>query len=119
MAVTTHSTTLEKGDRPALDEFNRRSCARPDLRHAELSEGVVQLPSPTRLSGHGDPHGLAVTWLGSVCARTPGVRLGLETTITLGPDTQVEPDAFLYRTDERATGSADWTPITVKARRTS
>lgn len=92
-----NSTTLENGDRLSLDEFNRRYCARPDLRHVELIEGVVHLPFPTRITFHADPHGLFTAWLGGYCSRIPGVRLAIGGTIRLSDDSQVEPDAFLYR----------------------
>jgi Uma2 family endonuclease len=97
-ATTAFSTTLENGDRLTLDEFNRRYCARPDLRHAELIEGVVHLPSPARIPQHADPLGLIAGWLAAFCALTTGVRLALGGTTRLSDESQVEPDAFLYRT---------------------
>ncbi len=103
MATTTQSsTTLDNGDRLSLAEFSRRYCARTDIRHAELIEGVVHLPSPTRIPQHGRPHGLVAGWLAAYCARVPGVALVLEGTVTLSEDSQVEPDAFLYRVAEGA-----------------
>jgi hypothetical protein len=47
MATTsTLSTWLENGERLTQPEFHRRYSQRPDLRKAELIEGVVYLPSP-------------------------------------------------------------------------
>ncbi len=37
---------LESGDRLDVEEFHRRYCARPDIRRAELVEGVVYVGSP-------------------------------------------------------------------------
>ena len=48
---------LENGDRLTRCEFERRYAARPDLRKAELIEGVVHAPSPVRAAGHAEPHG--------------------------------------------------------------
>jgi hypothetical protein len=39
---------MENGDRPTRDEFMRRYEAMPDLKKAELIEGVVYVPSPVR-----------------------------------------------------------------------
>ncbi len=88
---------LESGDRLSRDEFHRRYCARPDIRKAELVEGVVYVPSPTRFHSHGDPHGAIVTWLGVFAAATPGVRLAVESTVYLNDDSEVQPDALLLR----------------------
>ena len=47
---------LENGDRLSRAEFERRYTARPDLKKAELIEGVVYMPSPVRAAGHAEPH---------------------------------------------------------------
>jgi hypothetical protein len=39
---------LENGDRLTRREFERRYNAMPDVKKAELIEGVVYMPSPTR-----------------------------------------------------------------------
>ncbi len=39
---------LKAGDRLTRDEFERRYDAMPNLRKAELIEGVVHVPSPVR-----------------------------------------------------------------------
>ena len=39
---------LEQGDHLTRDEFERRYEAMPDLKKAELIEGVVYMPSPVR-----------------------------------------------------------------------
>ena len=49
---------LENGDRLTRREFERRYAARPDIKKAELIEGVVHMPSPVRFAGHGEPHSL-------------------------------------------------------------
>jgi hypothetical protein len=48
--------TLESGDRLTRAEFERRYHARPDIKKAELIEGVVYVASPIRVQQHGEPH---------------------------------------------------------------
>ena len=55
------ATTLESGDRLTRTEFERRYEARPDIKKAELIEGVVHMPSPTRSASHGRPHAATIT----------------------------------------------------------
>jgi Uma2 family endonuclease len=57
----------------------------------------VHVPFPTRINFHADPHALFVGWLVTYCGRVTGVRVATEGTIKLSEDSQVEPDAFLYR----------------------
>jgi len=47
---------LENGDRLTRAEFERRYDAMPELRKAELIEGVVYLTSPVHVDQHGEPH---------------------------------------------------------------
>jgi Uma2 family endonuclease len=88
---------LESGDHLSRAEFHRRYCARPDIKKAELVEGVVYVASPVRFDLHGEPHGTVVTWLGTYCARHPEVRLGDNATVLLDTDNEIQPDAFLLR----------------------
>ena len=46
---------LEPGDRLSRAEFERRYDAMPNLKKAELIEGVVYMPSPVRVRRHGAP----------------------------------------------------------------
>jgi Uma2 family endonuclease len=98
MSVTGEMPVLESGDRLTRAEFHRRYCARPDIKKAELVEGVVYVASPVRTSVHGDPHGMVAIWLGVYVTRTPGVRLVLDATVYLDADNEVQPDALLLRT---------------------
>ena len=95
-ATKTELVVLESGDRLTGEEFHRRYCARPDIKKAELVMGVVYVASPVR-GLHGEPHGLAVLWLGTYAMRTSGVRFVIDTTVRLGPDSEVQPDVFLFR----------------------
>ena len=89
------ASTLENGDRLTRGEFERRYEARPDIKKAELIEGVVHIPSPTRSASHGRPHAATITWLGSYTASTPGVQVNDSATVRLDLDNEPQPDAAL------------------------
>ena len=55
---------LEPGDRLSRVEFERRYVLMPHLKKAELIEGIVYMPSPTRARRHSIPHNQLGTWLG-------------------------------------------------------
>ena len=97
--------TLENGDRLTRAEFERRYEARPDLKKAELIEGVVHMPSPTRFAGHARPHAAAMLWLGTYALATPGVQVSDNPTIRLDLDNELQPDAALL-VDPEAGGQA-------------
>ena len=86
---------LENGDRLSRDEFERRYDAMPDLKKAELVEGVVFMGSPVRFPQHGQPHLNIATWLGVFTAATPGVLAGDNSTTKLDLDNEFQPDALL------------------------
>ncbi|MBI4769287.1 MAG: Uma2 family endonuclease [Chloroflexi bacterium] len=86
---------LENGDRLTRREFERRYQARPDLKKAELIEGVVYMPSPVHFQAHSEPHAVVITWLGVYLSATPGLRLGDNATVRLDADNEVQPDALL------------------------
>src|SRR5712671_1453930 len=86
---------LEPGDRLTRDEFERRYNAMPRGIKAELLEGVVHMPSPTRFRRHGRPHLHLITWLGYYESGTPGVEAGDNSTIRLDIDNEPQPDAVL------------------------
>ena len=90
-----HPLPLENGDRLTRREFERRYTARSDIKKAELIEGVVYMPSPVHFAGHGEPHVAILTWLGTYCAFTPGVRVADNATIRLDLDNEPQPDALL------------------------
>ena len=55
---------LRNGDHLDRNEFERRSNAMPDVKKAELIDGVVYMPSPVRFEDHAAPH----LGLSQVCA---------------------------------------------------
>jgi Uma2 family endonuclease len=85
---------LENGDRLTRSEFERRYWAMPEVKKAELIEGVVYMPS-LLLVTHGRPHSYILTWLGVYCAATPGVDPYDNTSVRLDADNEVQPDALL------------------------
>lgn len=94
---------LENGDRLSRHEFERRYQAMPHLKKAELIEGVVYVPSPSRFRSHAQPHARLMTWLGVYQASTHGVELGDNPTVRLDLDNEPQPDAVLL-IDRRAGG---------------
>jgi Uma2 family endonuclease len=98
---------LENGDRLSRPEFERRYQAMPQLKKAELVEGVVYMASPLRIKSHGEPHGDLITWLGFYKASTPGIILGIKPTVRLDPDNEPQPDAVLFVPGQQAIISQD------------
>lgn len=86
---------LENGDKLTRHEFERRYYAMPNLKKAELIEGVVYLASPLRIKSHGEPHAYIMAWLGVYKAATPGVGFADNTTVLLDADNEPQPDAIL------------------------
>ena len=95
ISPTTHLPPLESGDRLTRHEFERRYQAMPQIKKAELIEGVVYVASPVRATRHGRPHAKIMTWLGTYWVATPGVDLQDNTTVRLDADNEPQPDALL------------------------
>jgi Uma2 family endonuclease len=91
---------LENGDRLTRPEFERRYHAMPELRKAELIEGVVYMASPLRFRPHAKPHGRLITWLGVYEAATPCIEMGIEPTVRLDIDNEPQPDGVLLISTE-------------------
>lgn len=87
--------SLENGDRLTRAEFERRYEAMPEVKKAELINGVVYMGSPVRFEKHGEPHARLLTWLGTYAVFTRGVGLGDNATVRLDADTEPQPDALL------------------------
>src|SRR3954468_24044894 len=86
---------MEPGDRLSREEFERRYDAMPELKKAELIEGVVYMPSPVRILRHAQPHFDLITWMGQYKGMTPGVIGGDNATARLDLDNEPQPDALL------------------------
>ncbi|MFW6114647.1 MAG: Uma2 family endonuclease [bacterium] len=90
-----HVPELEPGDRLTRVEFERRYHTMPDLKKAELIEGIVYMPSPTRFRRHGEPNRHLSAWLGVYQGATPGVRGADNVSIRLDMDNEPQPDGVL------------------------
>ena len=86
---------LQNGDCLTRPEFERRYEAMPQLKKAELIEGVVYMPSPVRYEGHGRQHSALNGWLLVYSASTPGVAVADNTTVRLDLDNEPQPDVML------------------------
>jgi len=100
-----HSLPLEPGDRLTRAEFERRYNAMPEVKKAELIEGVVYMPSPVRYKSHGRPHSNMHGWLFNYSVATPGVELADNATLRLDADNDPQPDLIL-RIDEAHGGKS-------------
>ena len=94
---------LENGDRLTRTEFERRYRVLPEVKKAELVEGVVYMASSVRYQQYGKPHSQIITWLQVYAAATPGVEVADNTTVRLDLDNEPQPDALL-RLDEGVGG---------------
>ncbi|MFN0068421.1 MAG: Uma2 family endonuclease [Limisphaerales bacterium] len=86
---------LESGMNLEVEEFLRRYDALPEVKKAELIEGVVFMGSPVRIEEHAEPDSLLQGWLVTYSASTPGLQVAGNATIRLGPRNAPQPDALL------------------------
>ena len=86
--------SLQNGDRLTSHEFLRRYEAMPDVKKAELIQGIVYMSSPVSFA-HGQPDNMIQTWLGTYALLTPGVECCTNTTVILGPTNSPQPDVCL------------------------
>jgi hypothetical protein len=96
---------LEQGDRLSGPEFLRRYEAMPELKKAELIDGVVYMSSPVSAENHGEQHATTMCWLTLFPIWTPGVRVFDNTTVQLDLDNIPQPDGLLL-IDPRCGGQA-------------
>ncbi len=87
---------LRDGDRLTRAEFERRFNAMPNLKRAELLEGVVYMAPPVSQTDHSGPHVYLVTWMGTYCSLTPGVEAGDNGSLKLDSGNMPQPDGFIY-----------------------
>jgi Uma2 family endonuclease len=109
MTTSPRVPLLSAGDKLTRDEFERRYAAMPDLKKAELIEGIVYMGSPVRYVQHGRPERMLSRWLGYYEDVTPGLDSSGNTTLRLDLDNEPQPD-LLLRLPERAGGRSRITP---------
>ncbi len=105
MASSPRVPALHAGDKLTRDEFERRYAAMPDVKKAELIEGVVYMGSPVRHVQHSRPENALRAWLVFYQRRTPGVDVGGNSTVRLDFDNEPQPD-LLLRLPARAGGQS-------------
>lgn len=103
MATAPRTPVLHNGDRLTGPEFERRYAAMPDVKKAELVEGVVYMASPVRYREHGEPEHLLSCWLGMYQEATAGLGAASNSTVRLDIDNRPQPD-LLLRLPEQAGG---------------
>lgn len=97
MSLRTSATRLlESGDRMSQCEFHRRYVDSPEIKKAELVEGVVYVASPVS-DLHADLHARMSGWLFAYRAHHPELMLRDNGTVILDGDNEVQPDLYLWR----------------------
>jgi len=86
---------LESGDRLTRAEFERRYACHPEIKKAELIEGVVYVASPVRIESHAKPHGSMMAWLVTYASRHSNITWADNGTVRLDADNEPQPDAML------------------------
>lgn len=86
---------LENGAHLSAHEFLRRYEAMPEVKKAELINGIVYMGSPVRIDQHGEPDNLLQGWLCNYSVATPGVKAATNSTTRLSPDDVPQPDGLL------------------------
>src|SRR5215831_8684743 len=85
---------LVPGDFLSRDEFLRRWEAMPQVKRAELIQGVVYMPSPVSWQ-HGGTENDVGTWLGVYKAATPDCAGAHNATWLIAQDSAPQPDLSL------------------------
>ena len=94
MAAPVLLPPLRDGDCLSREEFLCRWDAMPDLKFAELIDGVVYVSSPVSLT-HGDFHAQIIGFLLQYANATRGCAARLETSWLMSHDSVPQPDAAL------------------------
>lgn len=90
---------LQNGDRLSLAEFKRLYNQHPEIRRAELIEGVVYVASPVYFP-HAQAQAAAIGWLYLYHSQTPKTKVTGEQSVQLDADNEVQPDALLWLVDD-------------------
>lgn len=108
-----HPLLFQAGDRMSREEFLERWECMPELKNAELIDGVVYMPSPVSRA-HGRFDGRFHTLLGVYADRTPGCEFLPETT-WLMLESAPQPDGALYILPEYGGRSGERNNLSVGA----
>ncbi len=102
LSTPTQIPPLESGDHLSRAEFERRYGAMPNLKKAELVEGVVYVGSPLRVRSHGEPHSNLMGWLWNYKISVPGLVLADNPTVRMDPNNEPQPDIVLFVPGQQA-----------------
>ncbi len=101
LASASAEPLLEPGHRLSRAEFERRYELMPQVKKAELVEGIVYMPSPVRAQNHALPHSDLSGWLWYYVSETPGVQCADNCTVRLDLDNEPQPDLILFNLPAR------------------
>lgn len=99
-SAAVHILPLANGDRLSRTEFERRWEAMPNLKNAELIEGIVYMAAALRIKQHGKPFSLLHGWMFNYANATPGLDLAGESSVRLDLKNMPQPDMLLRIDDE-------------------
>ena len=100
MPASVLTPPLREGERLSREEFMLRWEAMPDLKFAELIDGIVHMPSPLS-DHHGDFHARLTGWLLAYADATPGCVARSCGTWLMSKDSVPQPDLALRILAER------------------
>jgi len=98
---------LESGDRLSRAEFHRRYSLYPEIKKAELIDGVVIVGGPV-YAQHSEFHADIGTLLGFYRAHTSGLRVADNQSVVIDDQNEIQPD-LCVRFDVPGGGSAERT----------
>ena len=108
LAANDAGTRLETGDVMTRQEFHRRYALHPEIRSAELIEGVAYVGGRVSARDHGEQHAAMVGWLGGYSATHTVAHAASRATVILDQANEVQPDVVLIRDAGGSSGvSAD------------
>jgi Uma2 family endonuclease len=87
---------LENGESMHSRQFLNRYEGMPQVKKAELIEGVVYMGSPVSVR-HAKPDGMIQAWLGTYASRHLDTEVLANATVILDAENTVQPDALLRR----------------------
>jgi Uma2 family endonuclease len=92
---------LHNGDSLSRAEFERIYKAHPQIKKAELIEGVVYMSSPL-YADHAESHSDIDGWLAVYRSTTPGIRVMNNLSVRLDADNEVQPDVAVFIDPQRS-----------------
>lgn len=93
---------LENGDRLSEPEFMLRYEAMPDVKKAELIDGIVYIMSPVSADFHGGQHTTLTGLLWTYAMLSSKVACMDNTTVRISETTSIQPDTLLKKLPEGA-----------------